>query len=355
LKNITLITLTPPKLSTEHIQQKISCIRGHRERIFQVFAEEHSGKKIFHNYGQGGAGLTFLFGCVEESIKQFEKYCSAKNISKNNPICVIGAGCYGLLTACTLAYKGYNVKIVAKQTENLPSHNGAGFFFPRHRRSSTPEEIKEYQLHSMASFIAYQKVINGQHPFIARGPCLLPAYYDLSINPGLEPFIKKGLLPEPKKVRITFGGSTIHEVMHYQILFINAHQLMEELETARKNFNIPIEQRTIQSFDELEEAIIFNCAGLGARQLANDNLVNPVQGHLIALYNQPKPEELNYLLNVKAPVDHARGIEPHKLIYFTPKGQGLLGITFLRGKKALQTNEHEFEKMLTRAQAFFGY
>lgn len=351
----TTITLTPPLISSEHIQKKIICIRGHRERIFNVAPEKQKHQMLFHNYGQGGAGLTFLFGCVEESLQQFYAYRAAQGIPKNTPIVVVGAGCYGLLTACTLAHQGYRVKIIAEKTEHLPSHNGAGFFFPRHRRSSTPQEIHDFQKFSIASFLGYSTVIQHNHPFIQRGPKIIPAYYDQAMNPGLEALIKRNLVPEPKKVTINFGGSTRHEVLQYQTLFINAHELMQELEQARKNFAIPLIQKKITSFDELEESLIFNCAGLGAGELAPDPLVGPVQGHLIALHNQPKPDQLNYLLNVKAPVDHARGIEPNKLIYFTPKGEGLLGITFLRGRKTLQKNEHEFEKILNRCNAYFGF
>ena len=77
-----------------------------------------NGKLIIHNYGQGGAGWTFLFGCVNESIRLFQQ----KNI--NNPVCIIGAGCYGMLTAINLKLLGYNVKIIAKDILKDLSKNG---------------------------------------------------------------------------------------------------------------------------------------------------------------------------------------------------------------------------------------
>src|SRR5579872_6926517 len=140
--NHPVIHLTPPTLDDTHIKEKIICIRGHRERMFRTEMETlPSGKTIFHNYGQGGAGWTFLFGCVNESIRQFEKYLvQARSAPSHQELCVVGAGCYGLLTAIELARKGYKVRIVAAHTENLPSTQAAGFFFPRPRKVATPDE-----------------------------------------------------------------------------------------------------------------------------------------------------------------------------------------------------------------------
>ena len=101
------IYLTPPSISEDHIQEKIVCIRTHRERIFQITSELKDEKLICHNYGHGGAGWTFLFGSVPESIRQLNTQLQSNPSYKSKPICVIGAGCYGLLTAIELARAGH--------------------------------------------------------------------------------------------------------------------------------------------------------------------------------------------------------------------------------------------------------
>ena len=116
------------------IEEPIVCIRSHRERIFRTEEQIQDNTFIYHNYGQGGAGWTFLFGCVEKSIAQFEARITVEPRLKNRPICVIGAGCYGLLTAVLLARKGYEVHIVAREIEGVPSSKAAGSFFPVHER-----------------------------------------------------------------------------------------------------------------------------------------------------------------------------------------------------------------------------
>jgi hypothetical protein len=191
------IILKPPSLSCEYIKEKITCIRGHRERLFYIDIERSNGKLICHNYGQGGAGWTFLFGCVNESIRKFEQCVSDNPSLKKQKITVIGAGCYGLLTALMLAHKDYHVELIAQDTQNLPSHKAAGFFFPRPRKMSTPNEIAIFESLGIESFKAYQEIIQGRHPFIASGALMLPAYYGLDIDPGFKPYITQSLLAPP--------------------------------------------------------------------------------------------------------------------------------------------------------------
>ncbi|MGE0206839.1 MAG: FAD-dependent oxidoreductase [Candidatus Babeliales bacterium] len=351
---MSIITLTPPALSDEHIHEKISCIRAHRERIFYVSLEKRNGKLICHNYGQGGAGLTFLFGCVEESIRQFEEYCATKGISKLHEIAVIGAGCYGLLTAITLERKGYNVHIVAKQTENLPSHKAAGFFFPRPRRTSLPHEKEIFAAYSLRSFLTYKQIIEHKHPFIYQGAQFLPGYFDHSMDPGLQPFIEKGLLAAPQPVTVSFGESKTYNLMQYQTLFIDATALMHELQNTVQQLGIPLYKKEITDFDECSAATIFNCSGLGTKQLTHDKRIIPVQGHLLMLKNQAPKEQRQYLINVKVTQTNKDGSQRDELIYYTPKQEGFLGITFIRNQAEPTANPHEFDRILERSRLFFS-
>lgn len=349
-----IIELTPPQLSDVHIKEKIVCIRAHRERIFRVESEFIFDKLIVHNYGQGGAGWTFLFGCVHESIRRFEQQLEENATFKNKPICIIGAGCYGLLTAIILARKGYQVRIVARETRDIPSYKAAGFFFPRARKCSTEQERVVFQSLGMESYGSYLRIIQGMHPFIRQGPKLLPAYYGIDIDPGFAPYIKNHLMGMPESVTINFGNGKKYNVMEYQTIFINSVLMMEELHRNIEQLRIPIEQITIDNFAEIPETIIFNCAGLGAKKLTEDKRIIPVQGHLIALKNQPPIEQLQYMLNVKVTMKNAAGMLRDELIYFAPKETGILGITFIRGQDSLTANSHEFDRLLERCHDFFG-
>lgn len=327
--------------------------------MFNTSYESKDGKHIFHNYGQGGAGWTFLFGCVLESIRQFEKMtlttARGEEDSKNpsRTISIIGAGCYGLLTAILLKRAGHHVTIVAKDIHSIPSYKAAGFFFPRPRKVSNAQETAIFLERGMESYETYLEIIKGTHPFITAGPQLLPAYYAPDIDPGFEPYIAQGLMSEPEDVIIDFGNGKQYPAREYQALFINASIMMNELQRNIKELEIPIIQKEICAFSNIQDQIIFNCTNLGAKVLTQDSRMVPVQGHLISLTDQPI-EHLQYMINYRVTMTNANGSKRDELIYFAPKDQGILGITFLRGQNSDSSNHHEFDRLLQRSRDFFG-
>lgn len=348
------VYLTPPRISADHIKEKITCIRAHRERIFQVTTETRGTQLICHNYGQGGAGWTFLFGCVHTSLRQFEQSRLHNPSWKNAPITVIGAGCYGLLTAILLARNGHSVRLVAENLNDLSSYKAAGFFFPRPRKISTPEECALFEAYGTESYRTYQAIINNEHPFIQHGPLQLPAYYDPAIDPGFAPYIKQGLIQEPELVTTDFGNGKAYSAMEYMTLFINSTHMMQELWRTIRELAIPITQAKVDSFDEIDTPIVFNCAGMGAQTLVPDVRVVPVQGHLITLKDQPPMSQLQYMINVRVTMATPHGRLRDELIYFAPKESGILGITFIRGQSSLTANQHEFDRLLQRCIDYFG-
>ncbi len=329
--------------------------------MFRIEHEFSSGKHVFHNYGHGGAGFTFLPAAINESFRQFDKAIENKLITFDMRATVIGAGCYGLLSAIMLSRRGFSVTIVAKETKEIPSYKAAGFFFPRARKRSTAEEQALFERYGLESYLEYASIIAGKHPFLTTGARIIPGYFGLDVNPGFEPYIVAGLMSGPRMVTVDFynpkQASLDHGMMHtmleYQCLFVSVTALMNELQTLRLKYDIPIIEKEISSFDEVESPIIFNCAGFGAKQLTGDKKMLPVQGHLISLQDQPDCDERDYLINMKMTVTDEYGTRD-ELLYYAPKGEGILGITFKRNQASLETNHHEFDRLLRRARDFFG-
>jgi hypothetical protein len=59
------------------------------------------------------------------------------------------------------------------------------------------------------------------------------------------------------------------------------------------------------------------------------------------------------MINVKVIQKGPKGMRD-ELIYFAPKDEGILGITFIRGQDSLTANQQEFDRLLERCRDFFG-
>src|SRR5581483_1579996 len=146
----------------------------------------------------------------------------------------------------------------------------------------------------------------------------------------------------------------IFQALEYQTIFINSSTIMAELQRNIIELKISIKKAEINSWDEVSDSIIFNCSGMSAKKLTGDNRIVPVQGHLVTLKNQPNIEQLQYMINVRVTMFDLKGKPRDELIYFAPKNEGILGITFLRGVESENSNLHEFDRLLQRSRDFFG-
>ena len=158
----------------------------------------------------------------------------------------------------------------------------------------------------------------------------------------------------PEKVTINFGNSKIYDALEYKTVFINSGLIMQELHRNIQELGITITKKEVNTFSDILEPIIFNCAGLGAQKLTQDKRIVPIQGHLITLQNQPPREELQYMINVKVIMTNPDGRQRDELIYYAPKESGIVGITFIRGENSLTNNQHEFDRLIKRCKDYFG-
>ena len=140
-----------------------------------------------------------------------------------------------------LALKGYQVSIVAAQTHTT-SHNAAGFFFPRPRKRSTPEECALFLSFGIESYRTYQQIINNSHPFLTKGAQLLPCYFGLDIDPGFDSYTAQNIMDPPEQVSIDFQNGKVYDVVEYKTIFIDVVALMSELERNRQELGIEIER-----------------------------------------------------------------------------------------------------------------
>lgn len=360
-----IVKLVPPQISNETVLQEITCTRPMREGKFNISLEQESKKTIVNCYGHGGSGWTTLFGSVSKAIELFQK--TAPNKAK--PIRIIGSGCMGLTAAIELSRLGYQVAgISTKSLYDSPSWRAAGYFALVSVKTS-PEEQAELNEIGLNTFLTYQKIDSGTHPYIAKEAVkLLPVFCSIDTEAGVEDLEARGMIPAREYVSLDFGNGVIHhDYVKYMTYFMNTTTLMRQLNAEAERLKIKIELKEIKSFDDIAEEIIFNCSGLGGRELNSDGNMIPVRGHLITLNEASGSAHMDYMIYTKV-----KQAGKEEYIYMFPKNisvtpectqgvscMGVLGGTFIPNVDKLSAVDQEkldkveFKRLLDRNSEFF--
>ncbi|MDF2577895.1 MAG: dadA [Chlamydiales bacterium] len=364
--------LIPPILNQNTLLEKVVCTRPMREGRFNISYEKKNlgktHKEIINCYGHGGSGWTTLFGSIKKAIELFQdKHREVP--PQTMPIRVIGTGCMGLTAAIELNRLGYKVAgITTKNIYEGPSWQAAGYFALVSVKTS-PEEQANLNEIGMETFKVYQQIERGQHPYLTKDAVrFMPVYCSDDTEAGVEDLEARGLIPPKQKVTLDFGNGVQHpNFIKYMTYFMDTTALMRQLHKQVGRLSIPIQTQEVKQFSEIKEEIIFNCSGLGSRELNGDDQMIPVRGHLILLNEKAGTAHMDYMIYSK--VLHG-GLDEY--IYMFPKKmvidannldgrvcQSSLGGTFiphtdlLTPEKLKELDDYEFKKMLDRNSLFF--
>jgi hypothetical protein len=362
----TIVQLAPPVLNPQTILKEQACTRPMREGSFKISSEKVGSKTITHIYGHGGSGWTTLFGSVNSGIKLFQ---AMPGVNKETPIRVIGSGCMGLTTAIELSRLGYKVVgITTKSLYDMPSWRAAGYFALVSVKTS-PEEQENLNAIGVDTFKNYQLIDQGKHPYITQDAVrYLPVYCSEDTDSGVEDLEVRGLIPAHEHVTLDFGNGVLRPgFLKYMTYFMNTPNLMQQLTAQVRKLGIPIELGKVESFNDVKETVIFNCTGLGARELNQDDKMIAIRGHLIALNELSGTEHMDYMIYTKVYQD-----DKEAYIYMFPKAvivsddeksyipcRSVLGGTFIPNLDKLSSEElakrdaEEYQKMLDRNALFF--
>jgi D-amino-acid oxidase len=359
---LTVRKITPPNLSTANLGKKILCYRPMRRGAPNMTVEMLGDKVIANNYGHGGSGWTLGPGTAEYVDSLLINSAYAKYFRRDTPITIIGAGVIGLYTAYDLYQKGYtNITIVADKFDNLTSHNAGGLLAPV-SMDNDPAMQNVIDKIGIDAYKFYAAIANKKNPNFKTGAVIVPTYFEDRDHSGLEPYIGKVMQPA-KDVLLDFGNGTTRKMVEYADgIFIDTATLMRELSDYLKAQHVVFKQQKIKSFAEIKTKYIMNCAGLGAKQLTNDQEMVSVQGHLIMLKNQ-RPAKMQYMILVYFGEDTTQsGQKITRSFYIFPKhlpgtginDVGVIGGTFIEGATSETPNEQEFATLLKNAREFYG-
>lgn len=353
--------VTPPDLSAAHLGERILCVRPMRRGAPRMAVEMEGQKIVAYDYGHGGSGWTLAPGSAAHVNDMLLASPYAKELRKDSPITVIGAGVIGLFTAYDLVERGFtNVTIVADRFDHLTSHNAGGLLAPVSMDNDPATQAVIDQI-GLEAYRFYAQVARGQHPDFKKGALIVPAYFDTRADSGLEPYVGKVMQPA-KDVVLDFGtGTTRPMVVYDDGIFIDTAVMMQSL-TDWLRPRVKFVKRKVERIGDLPGRYVIECAGLGARELNGDTSMVPVQGHLVMLKGQD-PAKLQYMiLTYFGDAKTRSGMKVKRSFYQFPKhlpdsapdDVGVVGGTFIEGADVDTPNTEEFDVMIENARKFYG-
>jgi glycine/D-amino acid oxidase-like deaminating enzyme len=281
--------LPPVKVSHDRIIRTLVGLRPYRNAGFVVREEALGAKRLVHNYGHGGAGITLSWGTSKLAAQLGLQ-------GHRGPVAVLGAGVIGLTTARLVQEAGFPVTIYAGALPpDTTSNIAGGQWLPSsyyEREAVTPEWQMQDQAAIDYSYRRFQIMAGERY-----GIRWLPHYFEASApRPGAPP-------PEssPTKPGLKLLGPGEHPfpfdwTRRYQVMFIEPPRFLPALLRDIQVAGGKVEVRQFASPGEvaaLPETLVFNCTGLGTRALFGDEDLYPIRGQLEVLLPQP---EVTYAL-----------------------------------------------------------
>lgn len=303
------LPLPPVKVDEGRVIRTIAGLRPYRASGFVVRAEPLGEKKLVHNYGHGGAGITLSWGSSKLAADLGLR-------GHSGPVAVLGAGIMGLTTARLVQEAGFLVTIyTAALPPETTSNIAGGQWNPfGHFRDSavTPEWRQQFRAAADYSWRRFQIMVGEDY-----GVRWLPTYNESSGSN--EDRVIPTFPAAWRRLTRADHPFPVDSLTRYDTIYVETGRFLAQLLEDIRQAGGRVEVRrfdTATDLAALPEKLIFNCTGLGSRALFGDEELIPVRGQLAILLPQP---EVGYAFTGDAG-------------YMFPRPDGIiLGGTFERG------------------------
>ena len=321
--------LPPVKVSADRVIRTVAGLRPYRASGFVVRAEPLGDKRLVHNYGHGGAGVTLSWGTSRLATRLGLP-------GHQGQVAVIGAGIMGLTTARLVQEAGFPVTLyTAALPPDTTSNIAGGQWSPfGHYRENavTPEWRAQFAAALDYSWRRFQIMVGEDY-----GVRWLTTYAESGGDPGPA----DSYHPAAARVAPADHPFPVDDIVRFDTMYVETgrflRQLMRDIQLAGGRFAI----RSFVSPAEiaaLPERLVFNCTGLGARALFGDTELQPVRGQLAILLPQP---EVRYAFTGDAG-------------YMFPRPDGIiLGGTFERDEWVAEPQPEDIARIVASHRRLF--
>jgi glycine/D-amino acid oxidase-like deaminating enzyme len=292
----------------------VAGLRPWRAGGFVVRRDQLGDKALVHNYGHGGSGITFSWGTARLAADLGLR-------GHSGPVAVIGAGIVGLTTARLVQEAGFPVSLyTAALPPETTSWVAGGQIMPSslfRDTAVTPEwwlqfdAALDYSIRRFGLMLGDEYGVRSLPTYIQTRDIDPPRYMQRAAVGWRH--MARGEHPFP-----------LDGVVRYDTMYVETGRFLQQLtrDVLKSGGTIRVRRFATRSdVAALPEALVFNCTGLGARELFGDTELTPIRGQLAILAPQP---EVRYAFT-----GHAG--------YMFPRNDGIiLGGTFERNAWSTQ-------------------
>jgi glycine/D-amino acid oxidase-like deaminating enzyme len=332
--------LTPVAVTLDRVTRTTVGLRPYRAGGFVVRAEGHDGKTIVHDFGHGGGGMSLSWGTALLALE-------LAMATEKRRAAVIGCGVIGLSTARVLQDAGFDVTIYTRAIPPDTTSNMSGAQW-------TPTSVFDndkvdgafrtaFARAARLAYLRYQTLLGDDYGirWIENYDC-----YDDPTNPfpgGAATALIADLYPEVQQYGPGEHPFPTQYARRFLTMLIEPNRYLRALlrDYALRGGRVIVREfGSAAELLDLEEPLIMNCTGLGAKALTGDTQLEPIRGQLSVLAPQP---EIDY-------------ITLHGGHYMFPRTDGIvLGGTFQHGNADLQPNLLTETQIIADHTAFFSH
>jgi glycine/D-amino acid oxidase-like deaminating enzyme len=332
--------LTPVAVSLNRVTRTTVGLRPYRAGGFVLRAEGHDGKTFVHDFGHGGGGMSLSWGTALLALE-------LALATEKRRAAVIGCGVIGLSTARVLQDAGFDVTIYARAIPPDTTSNMSGAQW-------TPTSVFDnekvdgafrttFVRASRLAYLRYQTLLGDAYGvrWIENYHC-----YDDPKTPfpgGAATALIADLYPEVEQYGPGEHPFPTRYARRFLTMLIEPNRYLRAL---LRDYELRGGRVIVREFGSradllaLDEPLVMNCAGLGAKALTGDTQLEPIRGQLSVLAPQP---QIDYLTL-------------HGGHYMFPRTDGIvLGGTFQHGNADLEPSAADEREVVANHADFFSH
>jgi glycine/D-amino acid oxidase-like deaminating enzyme len=272
--------LPPVHVDSSRVIRTVAGLRPYRRSGFVVRRDALGDKALIHNYGHGGGGITLSWGSSKLAT-------DLGLLGHSGPVAVLGSGVMGLSTARLAQDAGFPVTIyAAARPPDTTSNITGGQFHPYavfDDDEVTPEFMAQFTRALDYSWRRFQIMVGDDY-----GVRWLPTYVERDTP---EEQLLDIFPPFNRRLATAQHPFPIDGVVRYDTLYVETGRYLRQMLRDVRIAGGRIEVRRLATPADvaaLSESLVFNCTGLGARELFGDQDLHPARGQLAIL--EPQPE-----------------------------------------------------------------